>query len=1111
MNLSIPLSAYINTKDEYIISDLETQDKDVLNKKNTLEFQSTLSPLYVKKGDSIYTTAGHVISKGDGFFVDEVGRKYEVDNSLTIKKSLDLTGIWNGNLTSAVYDKDNEVVFSTWQTDYSFFILQTDLDNKILNKVEIPIKDGDVDIVNAAIKALDENKFAIVRVYTNGFSKVTVVDKDATGLANLNISRLLGNKLTTNPQGYIGTDDTDVRKRATFYYNSNTISEYARGWGCVGLNGLITGEPIPIKNNNSEGILNLSATFYWNKIVDFDTDYQFLDNGIGVLENATNHDIADNAALKTDSNYNTNDNNIMTWNSKDHSKDHVVYVAGWDTKNGYPLIITDTISYDGYMTQPVDAYQKFDYISGLTRFDNAGEHSFYQVDFSDGFGNLEWKEGTDPTIENGCNPFPYAYSIFNRAESRDVYWSYGPGWARSYVRKVQFRNFDGKKAMTQMFPTALISFGLKGNNDYDSNFVRIEYLSPISFDTEHTSYTIVPDDDHPQAFSRKFFRPGTGLAYSRVHIFNPSIFEKGMVWVDMLGADNMPNHSILSKIPFNVKLSQDFYDQYYAMNYVSTSTKKTLLTSGSANNKDTSYIYNDAVFSNGLLVVLERDGEVRLEKIADYIYRTNTVNGDNLFIDSVSKFDGQRGFIPYNGEEIITLQELSSFSAPTDNENTDGNSTYYSGSGYNIDMNDPTKRATSYILPEIVMPLVIKSEEVEDFSFQLMENKRELTKPFLYLTFDYKDDPVDHYYTHSLKSTSVEYQTSKKLQSTSNNAEERLFGVKTYDSDKEGTVWWVTSSIYIFPLGLASFITGINYLSSTIDLTDDYTVRMYRRFNTTFPVYNPNTEVYKGSTIFTIYGYNYSFDGQAIYFLGQSDDTSQNNFACYALGMKFLANSGTEAYFYSPFEKKIYLFTGSVTLQMADSLAREGDIIDSLYSSCEQTLYLLTSQGNVIAKTQRDMCLIQNIDPSLYHFEGTDTGMILSGDWKYIRYRLHKTDEEEWLPLEYETEFIGKNNSLLKVSNIDITFFRGDSQKVLGNVYFECLNDEMPKKEKQAFEITKNDWNRSALFKLRFVPKDNVVKAFRFGFDSKDENVHIANVCINVEEVSQNTNGPKHV
>lgn len=1103
MNFSIPLNSYINTKDEYIISDLEGEEKDILNKKNTLEFQSTLSPMYIKEGNSIFTTAGHTITKeSNNLFRDEAGRKYEIDNSLVIKNSIDLTNIWNGELTSAIYN--NDLVYSAWQTDYSFFIIKTNLENEIIKNTEISIKDGEIDIVNGSIKVIDENKSAIIRVYTNDTSKISIVDNNGNVLAEEEVNYLLGNKLSVNTLGYIGLDDTDVRKRATFKYENNEISLFTLGWGCIGQNGLITGEPIPVKITATEIIHDVSSNLV-SKITSW-VNYTFLENGIGVLENANNHDISDNAVLKNDSAYNTNDNNVMTWNNVDHSKQAVVYVSGWDIISNKPLIVTDTLE-SSYMFEPVEDYKQFCKISEA-KFDNAGPHSFYQVDFSDSFGNLEWNNGTSAAIENGCNPFPYAYSIFNRAESRNVYWSYGPGWAKSYVRRISFRNYDGKKAMTQSFPTAIISFGLKGlSND---NYIRLEYLSPISFDTTHTSYTIVPDDSHPQAFSRQFSNFGSSKAYSRVHIFNPSIFDNGMIWVDMLGADNLPNHSILSKIPFNVNLGNGFFDQYYSLNYLSTSNDKTLITSASANNKDSSYIYNNAIFANGLLILLEENGEVKLEKIADYIYKTNTLTGNNLFIDSTTKFDAQRGFIPYNGEEIINLSQLNNFSTPSDNENTDGNSTYFTAAGYNIDLNEPTNRESSYILPEASIPLVIKSEEQQDFTFQLIDNKKEITKPFIYQTFDYKDNPVDHYYNHSLNSTSVEYQTSKKLQSSNNNEEERLFGIKTFESDKEGTTWWTTSEVYIFPLGISSKITGINYLSSTVDFTDDYTVRLYRRFNATFPVYNPNTEVYKGSTIFTIYGYNYSFDGQAIYFLGAGDDTSQSNFSCYALGMQFLANSGTEAYFYSSFEKRIYLFTGSVTLQIADSLAREGKIIDSLYSSLEQTLYLLTDEGNIIAKTQKDMAIIDKVDPEKYHFESTDTGMILAGDWTFKRYRLYKTDETEWQPFEYETEFIGKNNSLIKVANIDITFFRGNSSPIKGVVNFECLNDFMPKKERQNFEITKLDWNNSALYKLRFVPKDNVCKAFRFGLESKDENIHIANVCINVDEVSQNTNSPGH-
>jgi hypothetical protein len=321
-------------------------------------------------------------------------------------------------------------------------------------------------------------------------------------------------------------------------------------------------------------------------------------------------------------------------------------------------------------------------------------------------------------------------------------------------------------------------------------------------------------------------------------------------------------------------------------------------------------------------------------------------------------------------------------------------------------------------------------------------------------------------------------------------------------------VWWITSDIQIFPLGIASHITGINYLSSNIDMSDDYSVRLYRTQNVTFPVYNPETEVYKSSNIFTIYGYNYSFDGQSVYYLGSGEDTTQNNFACYALGMKFLANSGTEAYFYSSFEKRLYLFTGSVTLHMAESLAREGEIIDSVYSSLEQILYLMTSDGNIIAKSQDDMCLITNVDPDEYHFEVTDTGVILVSDTGYKRYRLWKTDETEWLPLEYETEFIGKNDSLLKTGALELTFYKGSGESVELDVYFNSMNDNLTQNEVIHKKITPKDWTNTQLAKVIITPENNIAKAFQFGIKSDSENLHLSSITLKLEEISQNTNAP---
>ena len=107
--LTIPLNSLVNTKDDIIITNLQTEEKDILQKKNSLMFKSCLSPLYKKSEEKVYTTAGHRISKIDNNTLeDERGRRFSIDNSLVISNSVDITSLWSGELTSAVC-KNNRI------------------------------------------------------------------------------------------------------------------------------------------------------------------------------------------------------------------------------------------------------------------------------------------------------------------------------------------------------------------------------------------------------------------------------------------------------------------------------------------------------------------------------------------------------------------------------------------------------------------------------------------------------------------------------------------------------------------------------------------------------------------------------------------------------------------------------------------------------------------------------------------------------------------------------------------------------------------------------------------------------------------------------------------
>ena len=1151
MNLGIPLNSHINTKDNFIIHQIDTQEKDALQKKNTLQFQSTLSPMYYKHENKVMTTSGHTFTISNTQLVDEKNQSYAVDNSLVVDESYDLTKWHSGKVVDAfiredyiyaVYENSNGVDLVVFNLDGTIEYSKTIQDNSALYvKAKIAkVTTGDVYFVSATI----------------GSSSATVIFHkiDTTFESSHVIFRPVGSDLyvyKNDDYTFVGFDDKDVRKRFTIVYDNTHFSEKRIfwGWGCIGDNGYVTGEPIPIavtgfSNNplldnvyDQFGPSNTTHYFFPTspndtyELEEENIRYGFLENGIGYLQSqntdaASDADwITSNSVLKNDSSYNYGSGQVLAYVWGDIGHTHTVYnwVSGldlnefsFDDQNSYskvyPLVVVASFT-DNEENDDI-------FFEGDERYYYEGSETFSLIDFGDGLGNLEWNKPETASIENGCNPFPHRYATFNKAESKGKYWDYGKGWSRSYYKKFTFVYYSpttttsASKRTLKSTRTSIVSWGMANPDNYK---VRIERLSPYTVDNaSYSSIELEPSDTSPYLRGDKYYKvfygsSETSFTYARFHKFCPKMFEDGLIPTEMIGADNLPNHVVLNKIPFNVKITDNLYDQYYQGNYMSTSLHSLLTSASVSQNQASSVAWDNnyySVFSNGLLVKVVKNGDVKLTKVADYIYKTNTLKGNNLLIDSVQSINFQRGFISYNGEEIITINELTGFSLPGDNQDTDGNDTYYSASGYNVQMNDMTERGTSYLLPAFQFPLTIKSEEVENFSFQLLDNKKELTKPLLYNQFSYKDDVVDHYYTHSLSSTSVKYQTGKKMQSTNNTDEEAWFGVKTYDIDKEDMVWWITSEIQIFPLGIASHITGINYLSSNIDMTDDYSVRLYRTQNVSFPVYNPETEVYRSSTIFTIYGYNYSFDGQSIYYLGSGEDTSQNNFACYAVGMKFLANSGTEAYLYSPFEKRLYLFTGSVTLHIAESLAREGSIVDSVYSSCEQALYILTSDGNVLIKTQDDMALIDNVDATKYHFETTDSGAILVSDEDYKRYRLYKTDETDILPFELETEFIGKNDSLLKTGALELTFYKGNGESVEMDIYFNSMNDNLTQNEVIHKKITPKDWTNTQLAKVIITPRNNTAKAFQFGIKSSSENFRLSNICWRVDEVSNNTNGP---
>ena len=254
-NIGLPLNSTINTSDDFLIHSIDSQEKDCLQKKNTLQFKNCLSPMYYKHENKAMTTSGHTFTISNTQLVDERNQSYAVDNSLVVDESYDLTRWHSGkvvdaiiasNLIYAVYENSSSVDFVTFELDGT----ETSCDTYTYENDDLYVK--------GKILKGDSPAFILARIKSDS---VTITK----GNRNVTLNSTVGSDLYVYQASgdiFIGFDDKDVRKRYTFVFNSQLgIKRKFWGWGCIGDNGYVTGEPIPIAVVRSSSSPRLDRVF----------------------------------------------------------------------------------------------------------------------------------------------------------------------------------------------------------------------------------------------------------------------------------------------------------------------------------------------------------------------------------------------------------------------------------------------------------------------------------------------------------------------------------------------------------------------------------------------------------------------------------------------------------------------------------------------------------------------------------------------------------------------------------------------------------------------------------------------------------------------------------
>lgn len=1113
------------------------QNNTLLSKKNAQVFKGLLSNTTYSSDDGLLSTSGKKIYVADdkihlGDIEENLNAEYyaendsiKVDNIISAEySSAGLSYISRNNLTSVSLngvkcdDKINAFVSSTGLTlewvsglcENGLIILSISLTDGTYHYLYISTDEGDTWYKPYDTTSIDSTAEQVFAIYGYG--------KDMS----------LG--IATNYY-YVGFDDTDMRKRFVFpldktslqppvYSEHNNEVGYIHGMGCVASKDdsvLITGEPMPLgpQSSGTYGVAypdtptNITTEIYSCSFLNSSWSMTELPNGVlqFQVQDLTQNQVWNNSGTIT-----TSASSRVAYNATIPVQSEI-YKSSVSNPSNYVmpnLLVCEKNNSYGVDSQYFAIYLEIDKNNGKTypkQFQCTGQwvHDtnnsligtrVYYIEDSDVFGSFT--SGAD-----GTQVFPHMRLFANRAYLKGQSYDYGRGWVKAivgsfincrYTSQGETIMVENSKMYTKMLGQNLKSFNLDFTVKSDS-FATSTATNYIVFSDESKAKEDWPAD-YIDGNDNVLWTPSVyitaGLYNDLVRVFPITDgLKKGELTVShSLSSNNSP---ILNKLPCYIPT---FLDNVKIINYeginIGLVVNKTLIWTAYSMEHKYNILYED-----GDIYLTQWDGEelrycklsttgiVKLYKIADYMFGMNILGRYNLIIeDKNGSFTLERLGVPFIiNIDINNSSEMGQYFYAPPNTSVASNDIIYYGAGFNVNLLE--SEYTSFLIPPVTLPIYIDVNQTSLFTNYFISQQQSL------FTVDtscfYDDEDCDLYFTHSRYSTDIQYKSTI------------LKGDQHYKQNLEGNSYWITSGVHLFPIGISSSIEGVNYVTSTIATGENLFSRLYNNNNKVYASYNNDQQIYYGNNIFTIMSGNYYYDGQGIYYLGSQNDYSQNIFTAYALGMKFLANSSAEAYFYSEYDKALYLYTASNTLQFALSLADCGNILDSVYSSQEQTFYILFDDGKLWCKTPQEIYVIENVEGDKLFTTEKGCFIFDSTSEKYTIYNPQSYDD--YLPLLFETEWIGDVDRLSKFAYADIVFYNNEGTKA--TISLSALNGDKVEEYNETVSFGKSDWKNQLCRKRVNPTRDNLTgTSFKIKVES-NEKVSIHSITIQVAPSSE--------
>ena len=908
------------------------------------------------------------------------------------------------------------------------------------------------------------------------------------------------------------------------------------GMGLISDKGYVYGEPLiertPI---NQEDIRRPRGL--WN------SSFRTLDNGVLVTEvPLTSKKYWNGSAYATEAITRYEMNSGLGPNPTTYASGSQNGLANWSTVKFTRYVDSDDETSTGYNYNWIlsinlnteESYQTISAIDDNSKLPGNIAHITF-FNFSDPFGSFS----SSPL--DSVQVFPHMRFFMNVQQDRGKYWDYGKGWNCMTVDQIYVNRYTSYGVALWETPLSIVYNTVENNYSDNLNFTNHDFDDKLSrsldvirsetrvngnAESGYTLSTKLPRvtnnaTNYPTNSDNKFIRETefqvfftntlvsteyeTWHQMFRLHPITSNMISDSVSFYSNHSWTGWGDDSALNVLTHSYKLDDNLYLGVYQDIPTALSVYNTLLFTPQDLGDNYSFDSNNGNFYitrystdsiESIKIIHNAEAsEVSVAKIADYEFRTNILGARNLIVeDHNGNFSTQHAFYPYIMD--TTMNNYFDIALPGDSTSSASNGVWYFAAGSNFRLNGDISETSTFLLPPLTLNCYVATDDVDKFNKYALDERNGKLRADMWCFIN--EDELDEFWTFNRATTDLLYKNTKFIDAAG------VYGDK-FITEYANTSWWA-EEVVIYPVGIISKISGENYTTPTVDAGNNYSARFYRNSNKTFLVFNQNDLVYFGDRIFTIMSGNYYFDGQGIYYLGSRDDYSQNIFTAYAIGMKFLANSSAEAYFYSEWDKCLYLYTASNTLQKADSLADMGKIIDSLYSSSEQALYILFDDGKLLVKPQNDSMIIENIAGT--KLQSTAYGCEILGDNTYECYNPQYW--ENIYPIEVETEWLGDQNRYMQYSYVDVILLdeTGTSHPSL-DVEVDTIDGADVAEAIRHFDIKTEDW-RNHLARIRIVPEEQKGNAIKIKVKSTDE-IKIFSISGRVITISDVPQGPRNL